>query len=255
MREAGLPVDKHGTWVRETSGGVQRDWLYTRMSRHVLEHHKPNLLLLHLVEVDHVEHRYGPRSPEAYWAVSYADDRLRDIVDAVESSPRKDQTTIIVASDHGFFPIERDICPNVLLRQAGINTADNRRVACVAQRGGGARLVGEVVAADGRQLEEQLSSAALGLGGLEVDQRAQLLGDIAVEAELAADLRQLFARGAMLLIARDEAREGVVCGQRVVERSGVQSRQLEERLIVLVGELLELTAQPVEVACVAVDIG
>lgn len=135
MREAGLPVDKHGTWVRETSGGVQRDWLYTRMSRHVLEHHKPNLLLLHLVEVDHVEHRYGPRSPEAYWAVSYADDRLRDIVDAVESSPRKDQTTIIVASDHGFFPIERDICPNVLLRQAGINTADNRRVACVAQGG------------------------------------------------------------------------------------------------------------------------
>jgi predicted AlkP superfamily pyrophosphatase or phosphodiesterase len=117
LQAAGIPWDRHGTWVKEQGGGVQRDWLYTRMAKHLFEHHPPNLLLIHLVEVDHVGHRRGPRSPEAYWSVSYADDRVRDLVEAARNSPLGDKTTIIVASDHGFFPIEQDIRPNVLLRQ------------------------------------------------------------------------------------------------------------------------------------------
>jgi predicted AlkP superfamily pyrophosphatase or phosphodiesterase len=127
LRAAGIPVDRHAGWVKEQSGGVQRDWLYTRLARHALEHHAPNVVLIHLVEVDHVQHRHGPRTPEAYWSVSYADDRLRDLVEAIERSPYKDKTTLIVASDHGFFPIEKDIRPNVLLAKAGlIEVADGK---------------------------------------------------------------------------------------------------------------------------------
>jgi predicted AlkP superfamily pyrophosphatase or phosphodiesterase len=127
LRAADIPVDRHATWVKEQSGGVQRDWLYTRLARHVLEHHAPNLVLIHLVEVDHVQHRFGPRTPEAYWSVSYADDRLGDLVEAIEHSPYKDKTTLIVASDHGFFPIDKEIRPNVLLAKAGlIEVADGK---------------------------------------------------------------------------------------------------------------------------------
>src|SRR5690606_29266548 len=79
LREAGIPIEKHGAWVKESTGGVQRDWLYTRLFVHVLKHHQPNLILVHLIEVDHVQHKFGPRTPEAYWAVSQADDRVRDI--------------------------------------------------------------------------------------------------------------------------------------------------------------------------------
>lgn len=141
LRADGIPVDRHGTWVSEASGGVQRDWLYTRLAAHLFEHHPPNLLLIHLIEVDHVQHKFGPRTPEAYWAVSYADDRVRDIVEAARQSPFGDRTTIIVASDHGFFPIETDIRPNVLLRQAGYVTTDENNITgksawCVAQGGG-----------------------------------------------------------------------------------------------------------------------
>jgi predicted AlkP superfamily pyrophosphatase or phosphodiesterase len=144
LRAAGLPVDRHGTWTETSGGGVQRDWLYTRMARHVLHEHSPNLLLIHLVEVDHVQHRHGPRSPEAYWSVSFADDRLRDILAAVNRSPRRETTTIIVASDHGFFPIEKDIHPNVVLRELGLIETEGReikqqRARCLAQ--GGASMV------------------------------------------------------------------------------------------------------------------
>lgn len=138
MREAGLPVDKHSLWCKEASGGVQRDWLYTRMLAHVWKHHRPHLVLIHLVEVDHVEHRFGPNSPEAYWAVSYADDRVRDIVRTVQESDRADRTTIIVASDHGFFPIERDIRLNVLFKK--LTTASGEPAVRSLSQGGAAMI-------------------------------------------------------------------------------------------------------------------
>lgn len=141
LREAGIPVDRQGPWVRESGGGVQRDWLYTRLAAHLFKNHPPNLLLIHLVEVDHVQHRYGPRTPEAYWSVSFADDRIRDVVESARQSPLADKTTFVIASDHGFFPIETDIRPNVKLRQLGLVTADgstvtSKRAWCVAQGGG-----------------------------------------------------------------------------------------------------------------------
>ena len=135
LRKAGLPVDKHGDWCKEPSGGVQRDWLYTRMARHLFENHPPNLLLIHLVEVDHVQHKHGPKSPEAYWSVSFADDRIRDIEQAIRRSPLADKTTLIVASDHGFFPITKDIRPNVLFKQEGLRIKDAKKAECVAQGG------------------------------------------------------------------------------------------------------------------------
>jgi predicted AlkP superfamily pyrophosphatase or phosphodiesterase len=141
MRAAGLPVDRHGEWTRESGAGVKRDWLYTRMARHLFQHHPPNLLMIHLVEVDHVGHRDGPRSDNAYWSVSHADDRIRDIVEFAKLSPHADKTTVVVASDHGFYPIEIDICPNALLRQEKLLEVNDgklgaKRAYCVSQGGG-----------------------------------------------------------------------------------------------------------------------
>ncbi|HEX4142168.1 MAG TPA: ectonucleotide pyrophosphatase/phosphodiesterase [Pirellulales bacterium] len=162
LREAGLPVNQQGPWVAAPTGGVQRDWLYVRMAAQVLEKHAPNLLLIHLVETDHVEHRAGPRSDDAYWAVSYADDRLRDLVEAIARSPKKQQTTLFVCSDHGFFPIDKEIRPNVLLRQLGLIPADaqaKKTAVCLSQGGACAVYVlddgrrGEIVA----QLRDQLA--------------------------------------------------------------------------------------------------
>lgn len=165
LRAAGLPVDHHGTWVSSPAGGVQRDWLYVRMAAHVLKNHSPNVLLIHLVETDHVQHKFGPRSDDAYWSVSYADDRLRELVEAIERSPLAKQTTLFVCSDHGFYPIEKDIRPNVLLRQLGLMAVEGTKVTrksaiCLSQGGGCAVYIleegrrGEIAA----QLREQLGA-------------------------------------------------------------------------------------------------
>lgn len=141
LRELGIPVDSYGEWVKAPHGGVQRDWLYARMAEHLLLTHGPNLLLVHLVEVDHVQHRVGPRVADSYWSVSYADSIVGQIQDAAQRSKFRDKTTIIVCSDHGFFPIEKDICANVVLKQAGLidvtdGKATAKRAFAVAQGGG-----------------------------------------------------------------------------------------------------------------------
>lgn len=140
LRAEGLPVDEYGRWVKEKTGGVQRDWLYARMAENLLKKHSPNLIMIHLVEVDHVQHRVGPQEPDAYWSVSYADSIIQQIRDAAQNSKFKDKTTIIVASDHGFFPIETDINANVLLKNEGlIEVADGKttkKAFAVAQGGG-----------------------------------------------------------------------------------------------------------------------
>lgn len=143
LKSEGIPVDRYGHWQKESSGGVPRDWLACRMVRQLLEKHQPNLILVHLIEVDHVEHRWGPQTADAYWATGHADRCLRDLVDAIEASPMRDKTTLLVCSDHGFFPISKEIRPNVVLRKRGlIEVADNKATKklawCLAEGGAAA---------------------------------------------------------------------------------------------------------------------
>jgi len=128
MRRDGIPVDLQEAWCK-SGGGVQRDWMYARATAHVIHTHRPNLVLLHLVEVDHVEHAKGPRTPDAAWAASYADDRVRDVVEAIEAAGLKDRATVFVVSDHGFFGYTKTVLPNVAFRKAGLIAMDGEKIA------------------------------------------------------------------------------------------------------------------------------
>lgn len=167
LRSEGIPVDDYGRWVKESTGGVQRDWLYARMADHLFRQHPPNLLLIHLVEVDHVEHRSGPRTTDAYWSVSYADSIIRDIIESAGRSRFGQNVSVIVTSDHGFFPISKDICPNVLFRQSDLvnvtaGKVTDRKAWCVAQ--GGAAMI---YILDKEHRDELTKKLKADLGGLE----------------------------------------------------------------------------------------
>ncbi len=141
LRKDGVPIDMQEAWCNKAGGGVPRDWMYARATAQVIKRHKPNVVLLHLVEADHAQHDKGPRSPDAYWSCSHSDDRVRDVIEAVEAAGMKDRTTVIVASDHGFIAYEKLILPNVLLRKAGLvqmqgATLVSRRAFALAQGGG-----------------------------------------------------------------------------------------------------------------------
>ena len=120
-REAGIPVDQQEAWVK-SGDGVSRDRMYTQMFDLVLQKHRPNLAYLHIIDVDHMEHVKGPQSPEAYAAVKQADEHVGE----VWTELKKDfagKATFIVTADHGFFPYQQFIQPNVLLAKSGLLTA------------------------------------------------------------------------------------------------------------------------------------
>lgn len=142
LREKGIPYQKQMEWCKAGNAGKpQRDWMYASIASHIIKTHKPNLLLLHLMSVDAFEHSSGRQSPEAYWAINDSDNRVRDVVDAVEAAGLKDRTTFIITSDHGFITYTNTVNPNVLLRKEGLlttagPTVKSRQAYCLSQGGG-----------------------------------------------------------------------------------------------------------------------
>ncbi len=125
--DMGLLVNKTDKSFKAIST-VGRDYVWTEAACHIIRQRKPNLLLLHLLNVDSTHHKHGPQSPEGYTANAYADMCLSRIVAAIDDAGIRDSTTLIVVSDHGFTTTPKAIRPNVLLRDAGLLSVDEGRL-------------------------------------------------------------------------------------------------------------------------------
>jgi predicted AlkP superfamily pyrophosphatase or phosphodiesterase len=117
---AGLVEEILKATEKPPSAYVSMDDLRTDAAVHLIGRYRPNLLLLHLIDLDGVHHRRGPHSKEAYEEVEKQDARVQRLVDAVRAAGIEAQTTIALVSDHGFMPLEREFHPAVLLARAGL---------------------------------------------------------------------------------------------------------------------------------------
>ncbi len=136
----GIPLEKQNEWCKlGNAGKPMRDWLYATLASHILKKHKPNLLCLHLVSVDALQHATGSRTAEAYWAINDSDNRVRQVVEAVDAAGLTEKTIFVVTADHGFITYKKRIQPNVVLRQMGLiktgigNKVTERRAWCHPQ--------------------------------------------------------------------------------------------------------------------------
>lgn len=104
----------------ENSSQAWQDNVWTAAAVDIIEKHKPNLLLVHLLTLDDINHDYGPMTPASYTAFAFLDGKVKEIIDGVGRAGLAKQTTFIVVSDHGFREYKYKIRPNILLRQNGI---------------------------------------------------------------------------------------------------------------------------------------
>jgi predicted AlkP superfamily pyrophosphatase or phosphodiesterase len=111
---------------------TRRDQIWTTAALHILETHKPRLLLLHYLTLDSVQHSYGPGSLAASSAMAFLDGQVSQIVDGIAAAGLQSKATVIVVSDHGFKVAPRVVRPNVLLRQAGLLQVQGTAVTCDA---------------------------------------------------------------------------------------------------------------------------
>ncbi|MEZ6190428.1 MAG: alkaline phosphatase family protein [Phycisphaerales bacterium] len=67
----------------------------------IIREHQPDVMLLHLPDVDTVGHRDGWGTPEQLAAIERADAALARALDALDAAGHRDDTLIILNADHG----------------------------------------------------------------------------------------------------------------------------------------------------------
>jgi predicted AlkP superfamily pyrophosphatase or phosphodiesterase len=121
--------------------GQELDVTRTHLATFILKKYKPNLLLVHLVDLDEYEHQFGPDSPQAAATLEKIDGHIGELLAADRDAGLADSTDVFIVSDHGFLLVQTEIKPNLLLVKAGLLTADKKgnvtggRIATVANGG------------------------------------------------------------------------------------------------------------------------
>ena len=105
--------------------GQELDVTRTRLAAFILKKYKPNLLLVHLCDLDEDEHRFGPESPQVEATLEKIDGHVGELLAAEQAAGLADSTDVFIVSDHGFLPVGAEIKPNVLFVKAGLLTADD----------------------------------------------------------------------------------------------------------------------------------
>lgn len=99
---------------------LEDDDLRVEAAGYLLTRFRPHLLLVHLIQLDGVQHRTGPHSKEAYAELEKQDARIGRILEAIRRAGLEARTSVAIVSDHGFMPVEREFHPGVVLAQAGL---------------------------------------------------------------------------------------------------------------------------------------
>ncbi|AHV99632.1 alkaline phosphatase family protein [Paenibacillus sabinae] len=189
LKEAGLPVERYGSWSKDHARGQMQDWLTTEVAKHLIQRHKPNLMLLHYLLPDSYQHDYGTRSQEVYWSLEYIDERIGELVSTLKEEGIWEDTALCIVSDHGFVDTTKTVFPNVCFKQKGWFDPDQpeqSKVAAVSNGGSGYVYIFEedpaMKAALMREVKQSLQEMK-GVGRLFEPQDYESLG-LPVEGEM-----------------------------------------------------------------------
>lgn len=119
-----LDIERRYGKMRNGIHQPELDNFVTASAKYLIKSKKPNLLLIHLTDLDEHRHRYGVMSDEAKESLKRQDTRIGEIIQAVKNAGIYDETTFVVIGDHGFIDIQYNININVQFKKEGLITAD-----------------------------------------------------------------------------------------------------------------------------------
>jgi predicted AlkP superfamily pyrophosphatase or phosphodiesterase len=94
------------------------------VTRYLLRNRRVDLILLHLVALDHIQHRFGPRAEEVERELALADSRIAEVLADLDLA--RDQ--IMVVGDHGFQEFTGRVNLNGLFHRKGWLRYENGRI-------------------------------------------------------------------------------------------------------------------------------
>ncbi len=121
------------------------DEVSTNAACTIIEKHKPDLMVLHLLQTDGTQHRCGREDPAVYAAFEKLDSDLGRILRSLETAGIASSTDVIVTGDHSMMDVHTAVKPNALLRELGFLKMDKdgtftEWTAC-SQTGGGSAAI------------------------------------------------------------------------------------------------------------------
>jgi hypothetical protein len=111
--------------LRAPSQGAPGDSLRVDWTEQIVRRWNPDLVALHVLELDGAKHDYGVWNDSVVRVLRTIDRQLGSVLDVVRETGADRQTTVIVTSDHGFFGYRIQLRPGVLLTNAGLVRADS----------------------------------------------------------------------------------------------------------------------------------
>jgi predicted AlkP superfamily pyrophosphatase or phosphodiesterase len=121
------------TYLRKNYGSKLRerkqpelDNFITSSAVYLIKNKKPNVLLVHLVELDSNRHNFGADSAEVKTALERQDERIGKIVRAAKDAGIYNNTTFVVLGDHGFLNIDKKVNLNKKLIEDGLIHLDDQ---------------------------------------------------------------------------------------------------------------------------------
>lgn len=108
--------------------GIEQPYLddfTTKCAIETINRKKPNLLMIHMIDLDDAKHVYGTDSDEVRQVITRMDKRLGDIMQAVDEAGIKDDTIFLVLGDHGQFNVRYKVHLNNLLQEKGLIYEEN----------------------------------------------------------------------------------------------------------------------------------
>lgn len=97
---------------------IQWDAFLTETAAGLIREVRPGLLLIHLVQMDHFQHRGGREGSEVKPALERVDGHIATLRRALDDAGLADRAAMIITGDHGFSDVERLVFPNEILAQA-----------------------------------------------------------------------------------------------------------------------------------------
>lgn len=114
--------------MREGIRQPQLDHFVHASMLHTLEKYRPDLMLIHLTDVDTNRHLYGLDSPEAMAAIRRHDERLGELLGLLRKMGLEDETDVVILGDHCQLDVKEAIYPNYYFVKAGLAEVKNGRI-------------------------------------------------------------------------------------------------------------------------------
>lgn len=96
----------------------------TKMAEYIIESKRPSLMFVHIFDLDHFEHSFGPFSRQAKNILEKSDGYVARMLKAYRKAGMLEDTAVFIVSDHGFKPTTKNINPGVLLAKEGLATIE-----------------------------------------------------------------------------------------------------------------------------------